>query len=262
MRSAARAAMVAAAVLAGSSTAGCAAALPGTPVAAQDAVGGQVVSARTADTIGPVDGSTLQGRLVAGPRDVPEGFRRTSVVVDRGIGSFSIGLPESYGATWWPGEPTESFLAQVQQRDPAWGAQARRIVARDPRGSSVRALALDTGNAGAVRMVVVTVGANPRGGRDGLIADTRAGLRAADARAIDVHPVVANGVDGVYVEYRQPSGPGHVPDRASISVRISDPHNDVQWGVTCDVPDGQRDTVREQCLRIAGSFRPLPAVAG
>jgi hypothetical protein len=127
----------------------------------------------------------------------------------------------------------------------------------------VRALALDTTRSGEVAMIVITAtGAPPRADAASLVATSRTEITSVGGRELDVHPVVANGVDGVYVEFRQPDRPGHVRDRTNLSVRITDPHNKIQWGVTCDLPDALRDTMRDQCLRTAGTFRPLPAVAG
>lgn len=139
-----------------------------------------MLPAETADSAGAVDSITLQGRLIAGKGAAPAGFRSVSVIVDRGLGSITVALPEGFRSVW--------------------GAR--------------------------------------------------------------VHPVVANGVDGVHLEFRQPDRPGHVPDRTNLSVRITDPHNKIQWGVTCDLSDALRATMRDQCLRTAGTFRPLPAVSG
>jgi hypothetical protein len=272
MRAARRWAVAVVTVVAVASGSGCAVTVPGTAVAAAGAAerppidvggtgSGAVLSAETADSAGTVDSITLQGRLVAGKSTTPAGFRSVSVIVDRGLGSFTVALPEGFRSVWWPGMPSADFVAQVAQRDPAWGAQARRVVSADP--PLVRALALDTTRSGEAAMIVITAtGAPPRADAASLVAAAHTEITSLGGRELDVHPVVANGVDGVYLEFQQPDRPGHVPDRTNLSVRITDPHNKVQWGVTCDLPDALRATMRDQCLRTAGTFRPLPAVSG
>jgi hypothetical protein len=269
VRKARRWVVVVATVVAVAAGAGCAAPVPGTAVAAPStsrgdhtATGrGEVLSPDTADSAGTVDSTTLQGRLIAGKSTAPPGFRSVSVIVDRGLGSFTVALPAGFRSVWWPGMPSEDFVAQVAQRDPAWGSQARRIVTADP--PPVRALALDTTRTGQVAMVVITAGGAPtRADAASLVAAAHAEITRIGGRERDVHPVVANGVDGVFVEFEQPARSGRVPDRTNLSVRITDPHNDVQWGVTCDLPDALRDSLRDQCLQVAGAFRPLPAVSG
>jgi len=272
VRTARRLAVVVATVVAVAAGAGCAVTVPGTAVAAGGTTDrpptdtgrtgpGDVLSAETADSAGTVDSITLQGRLIAGTGTKPAGFRSVSVVVDRGLGSFTVALPDSFRSVWWPGMPSADFVAQVEQHDPAWGSQARRIVSADP--PPVRALALDTTRAGQAAMVVITAtGVPPRADAAALVAAAHTEITSIGGRELDVHPVVANGVDGVYVEFEQPDQTGRVPDRTNLSVRITDPHNKVQWGVTCDLPDALRDNLRDQCLKIAGTFRPLPAVLG
>jgi hypothetical protein len=268
VRTARRLTVVVATVVAVAAGAGCAVTVPGTAVAAEGpragiagAGRGDVLSAETADSAGTVDSTTLQGRLIAGKGRKPVGFRSVSVIVDRGLGSFTVGLPEGFRSVWSPGTPSQDFVAQVAQRDPAWGAQARRIVATDP--PPVRALALDTTRSGEAALVVITAGRAPRrADADSLVAAAHAEITAVGGRELDIHPVVANGVDGVYVEFEQPDRPGRVPGRTSLSVRITDPHHEVQWGVTCDLPHALRDILRDRCLQIAGTFRPLPAVSG
>ncbi|MGI5130550.1 hypothetical protein ACQEVB_27350 [Pseudonocardia sp. CA-107938] len=240
---------------------GCAHQVSGSAIGAADGVAGtgRVVSEETADSAGTVDMAALEARVAGGPRDdVPAGFHRTGVIVQSGLGSFTVAVPAGYRSTWTPGKPSLEFVSEVQRRDPAWGAQASRITAADPARNNVRALLLDTDRKD-VRMVVVTITARPPAGKDALMADARAQLRRSGARPIDLHPVVANGVDGIYAEFAQAGG---VPDRATVAVWITDPHHAVQWGVNCDVPMAQRDQVRAECLRIASTFRPLPKVSG
>jgi hypothetical protein len=246
---------------------GCSTAVAGHPSAAPGAAPAagagefpRVLSTTTADTATPATAAELAARQSIDELPEPAGFRGVSVIVSGGPGSYRLAAPRSYSVIWRVGTPADELLAAARDRDPAWAAEFRSVAAAADPGGLLRSVMIDTGRSDGVTALVVTLArAEPESG-DALAARA---LREFAAQGYPVrggHGVRVNGADGAYAEFSRPVRGGAA--QAGVQVRVPDPPAGLSWGLTCEGPEPDRDALRATCAQIAGTFRPLPAVAG
>lgn len=220
---------------------------------------GAVISAEAADTGTPKDVLDMQAYLLVNPPDNPPGYRTQSVVVDGGLGSFRVTLPQSYLPVWRYGTPGRDLLDMAEVRDPDWTKFWGRTIAA--RGINHRAISLDADVSDQVVAVLITFTDLEDEG-DRLAEALGTFYSDGGGMLAEACGVRANGADGAYIEHTVPGELiGSPVDRTQLQFLIPDKPNRALWGVTCDVPRSVVTTQHKQtCREIASLFRPLPEV--
>jgi hypothetical protein len=219
-----------------------------------------VLSTTTADTGTPATADELTAGQIVDGADDPAGFRGTTVVVSSGPGSYRLAAPSTYSVLWRAGTPADQLVAAASNRDPRWAQEFRSTAAAADPSGSLRSVMLDTGPADGVTALVVTLTpAEPESG-DALADEAGREFTDEGYPVYAGHGVRVNGADGAYVEFSRPVAGGG--SQAGVQVRVPDPPAGLTWGLTCEGPEPTRDDLRATCARIAGTFRPLPAVIG
>jgi hypothetical protein len=232
-----------------------------TGVAAQPLLcgGNTVLSEEQADTGTPVTEDQMLAHMLVAGGTKPEDFRTQTVVVDEGLGSFSLAAPQGYSAFWRAGTPPDILLELAEPLDEAWaGFWEDKMRSGD---TNARAIMVEGDRDEGVSAVQVTLTeAYPQSGdalADLFAQDYTEGGAAIGERC----GIRANGSDGAYVEHTVPGDLlGSSVDRTQLQFLIPDKPNELLWGVTCDVPVSLAAEVKQTCLEIATTFRPLPAV--
>ena len=235
----------------------------GRTVAAAEPVlcGGEqvVVSDDAADSGQPATAEELQARILVGQAANPQGYRRQTVIVDEGLGSFTISLPESFSPFWRNGTPSDELFRIAEERDAAWSEFWRGLIHRGD--IETRAISLDTARTDGVAAVLITLTEADRESGDALGEAVAKSYRGNGGLIGEACGVRANGADGAYVEHTVSADVvGGETDRTQLQFLIPDPPNRALWGVTCDVESEMASEVKEFCRQIASTFQPLPAV--
>ena len=218
-----------------------------------------VLSAEPADSGQPVTVEQLQGRLLVVPAPKPEGYRTQTVIVDEGLGSFRMSMPQDFSPLWRIGTPSGELFEMAAERDPAWTQYWKDLV--DSGGVETRAISLDTGRSDEIVAVLITLTEAPEQSGDALAGSFGERYRRNGASIGEHCGVRANGAQGAYVEHTVPGDfVGGGTDRTQLQFLIPDPPNGALWGVTCDVPKPMASEVKEACRQISSTFQPLPAV--
>lgn len=220
--------------------------------------GDPVVSARAANSGQPATATEIQARLLVDDTEAPAGFRRQTVVVDEGLGSFRFAAPLSFSPVWRNGTPSGELIDLARERDEVW---AEFWEDRTGSGALTRAISLDTGRRDEVVAVLITLTEAFEETGDELAASFAESYGSEGSLLGESCGVRANGAEGAYVEHTVTSSTlGGGEDRTQFQFLIPDPPNRALWGLTCDVPRPMASDVKELCRQIASTFEPLPEV--
>lgn len=236
---------------------------PGASIASAEPLvctGEPEVSARAADSGEPATATEIQARLLVDDSEVPSGFRRQTVVVDEGLGSFRFAAPPSFSPVWRNGTPSGELIDLARERDEVW---AEFWEDRTGSGALTRAISLDTGRRDEVVAVLITLTEAFEETGDELASSFAESYGADGSLLGESCGVRANGAEGAFVEHTVRSSTlGGGEDRTQFQFLIPDPPNRALWGLTCDVPRPMASDVKELCREIASTFEPLPEVVG
>lgn len=234
------------------------------PAAPADvAVFPRVLSTTMADSGGVATAQEIAAAVAIDDTGVPAGFRRVTVVVDEGLGSFAWAAPASFTSLWRAGTSPADLLAEAELRDPAWAEFARGVLGGAQPDGLLRAVVLNTANPDDVVTLVITLADGFPGSADAEAESMRAEFGGTGRAVHDAHAVRVNGADGAYAAFDIPVGTqGATEPRAGVQVRIPDLPNDLSWGLTCEGPATGRAALADLCADVAATFRPLPAIVG
>lgn len=218
-----------------------------------------VISAEAADTATPRTSLEMQADILVNPPANPPGFRSQTVIVDGGLGSFRVTLPEGYLPVWRFGTPGGDVLDLGRDRDRDWARHwGGRMSARDV---NIRAISLDINVPDQVVAVLLTLTELQDEG-DELAEDLASFYSDGGGVVAEACGVRANGADGAYIEHTVPGNLlGSATDRTQLQFLIPDKPNGALWGVTCDVPQALvTSEIKQTCREMASMFRPLPEI--
>lgn len=218
-----------------------------------------VLSENSVDTAAPVSVDELSAWLATNTRSAPDGFRAQAVVVDQGVGSFRIAIPDGFSNLWRFGAPPHELVAMAAERDQEvaayWDALLRRA------DVNPRAISLDSSRSDELVSVKVTLTPEESVTGAALAARFAGGYGSAGMGIAEYCGAVVNGAEGAYVEHVVPGRWLDSPqDRYQMQFLIPDPGTRSLWGVTCDVPRSVASDVKELCAQIASTFQPLPRI--